>query len=117
VEADLGRAAAAAVRLDDSERPPCAAWTRGPESDHQAKEVNAQTITPVGAPDDEILGEQAARRLLEAAGRYTRQALRFPDEVQALRTLVAEVLFENGMLRLRVDELESRVDRLERRCQ
>ncbi len=56
-----------------------------------------------------------ARRLLELAGVHMRQALAFPDDVANLRTLIAELLLENGMLRLDVQRLSGRVDRLERR--
>jgi hypothetical protein len=55
-----------------------------------------------------------ASRLLELAGAYTRQALAFPAEVEHLRTIVAETLLENAMLRLDVRRLSERVDALER---
>jgi hypothetical protein len=112
---DLGSAAAAAVRAEESNEARCD--IPGPEEkrDHPTQGGQDQTTTPVGPPDDEILGEQAARRLLEVAGRYTRQALRFPDDVANLQTLVAELLLENSMLRLDVQRLSERVDRLERR--
>jgi hypothetical protein len=70
---------------------------------------------PLVEPDDEQLEERRARRLLELVGERTRAALRFPEEVQDLRTLLAEVLFENGALRLQVERLGRRVDALERR--
>jgi hypothetical protein len=113
----LGEAAAAAVRAQEDNQAPCAATT-GPsqeQRDHPTQGGQDESTTPVGPPDAEQLGEQAARRLLEAAGRYTRQALQFPGEVQVLRTMLAEALLENGIMRLRVDELESRFDRLEGR--
>ncbi len=56
-----------------------------------------------------------ARTLLELAGTYTRQALAFPDDLAHLRTLVAELLLENGMLRLDLADLRERVAALERR--
>jgi hypothetical protein len=62
-------------------------------------------------PDAEQVEAQHARTLLELAGVYVRQALALPDEVAALRTLVAELLLEVGMLRLQVDALERRADR------
>jgi hypothetical protein len=113
---DLGRAAAAAARAQDSERPPCAA-SQGPRSssDHPVEEVNAQRTSPIGPPDAEQVEAQRARSLLELAGVYTRQALRFPDDVANLQTLVMELLLEVGMLRLDVRRLADRVDRLEGR--
>ncbi len=66
-------------------------------------------------PDPEQLEEIRARRLLELAGGYTRQALAFPDEVAMLRGLVGELLFENATLRYQLDQLASRVEALERR--
>ena len=62
-------------------------------------------------PDAEQIAEIQARRLLELAGGYVRQALELPDELATLRTLVAELLLEVGMLRLKVDALERQVDR------
>jgi hypothetical protein len=47
-------------------------------------------------------------RLLELAGAYTRQALAFPDELAIMRTLLAEAMFEIGVLRARVERLEAR---------
>ena len=66
---------------------------------------------PTFEPDAEQVEAERARTLLELAGGYTRLALNFPDEVQALRTIVAELLLEVGMLRLKVDALERQVDR------
>jgi hypothetical protein len=62
-------------------------------------------------PDAEQAAELQARRLLELAGAYVRVALRFPDEVTALRTLAAELLLEVSMLRGRLEALERRVGR------
>jgi hypothetical protein len=66
-------------------------------------------------PDPEQLEEIRARRLLELAAGYTRQALAFPDEVAVLRSLVGELLFENAALRYQLDQLAGRVEALERR--
>jgi hypothetical protein len=59
-------------------------------------------------PDAEQVEAQRARTLLELAGVYVRQVLQLPDDVAALRTLVAELLLEVAMLRLKVDALERR---------
>ncbi len=53
--------------------------------------------------------------MLEKAGAAMRQALQFPADLANFRTLIAELLLENGMLRLDVQRLAERVDRLERR--
>ncbi len=66
-------------------------------------------------PDAEQLEAQRARTLLDLAGGYVRQALQLPDQVQTLRTVVAELLLENAMLRLDVRALAQRVDALEKR--
>jgi hypothetical protein len=66
---------------------------------------------PPFEPDAEQVAEIQARRLLELAGGYVRQALALPDEVATLRALTAELLLEVGMLRLEVDALKRRVDR------
>jgi phage shock protein A len=62
---------------------------------------------PAFQPD----AEQHARQLIEQAARYVRAALEVPEDVQTLRTLVANLLFEVAMLRAQVDELEKRVSR------
>jgi hypothetical protein len=113
--AEPGRAAAAAVRAQASERGPDAAGPSPEEKQpHEKREAEDQDSRLVGQDAEQIEAERA-RTLLELAGVYTRQALRFPDEIEHLRTIVAELLFENGILRLRVEEMESRLDRLERR--
>jgi len=66
--------------------------------------------------DAEQVEAARARTLLELAAGYTREALRFPDEVALLRGMVAELLFENAALRHQVDRLAGRVDALERRA-
>jgi hypothetical protein len=66
-------------------------------------------------PDLEQVEEARARRLLELATVHVRRALEFPDELDRLRTLVAEVLLENGMLRLDLQDLAGRVEWLEKR--
>jgi hypothetical protein len=48
-------------------------------------------------------------RLLQLARVYLRDVLAVPDDLAALRTLVAELMLEVGMLRLKVDALERRV--------
>ncbi len=65
-------------------------------------------------PDAEQLEELRARRLLELAGDYVRRALDLPDQVAAVRTLLAEEMLENAMLRLDIRRLQGRVDALER---
>jgi hypothetical protein len=62
-------------------------------------------------PDAEQVEAARARTLLELAGVYVRQVLHLPDDVAVLRTLVAELLLEVGMLRLKVDALEKQVGR------
>jgi hypothetical protein len=62
-------------------------------------------------PDAEQVEADRARTLLELAGVYVRQVLQLPDDVAALRTLVAELLLEVGILRLKVEGLEKRVGR------
>jgi hypothetical protein len=62
-------------------------------------------------PDAEQVEAARARTLLELGDVYVRQVLQLPDDVAALRTLVAELLLEVGMLRLKVDALERRVSR------
>ncbi len=66
-------------------------------------------------PDPEQVAQIQARRLLELAGAYVRRALEFPDELDRFRTLVAELLLENAMLRLDLRDLATRVERLEKR--
>lgn len=78
---------------------------------HQTEDT-ARTLPH--ALDDEQ-AEAQARRLLELAGSYNRQALAFPAEVEHLRTIVAEQLLENAMLRLELRQLGERVEALERR--
>jgi regulator of replication initiation timing len=75
---------------------------------------------PTGAvgplePDAEQVEAERARTLLELAAAYTRQALEVPDELERLRALMAETLFENAMLRLELRQLGARVERLEKR--
>jgi hypothetical protein len=67
------------------------------------------------APDAQQVEAERARSLLELAGSYTRQALAFPDELAMLRGTVAELLFENAVLRWQLDQLAGRVQALERR--
>jgi regulator of replication initiation timing len=66
-------------------------------------------------PDAEQIEAQRARTLLELAGGYVRQALRVPDDLDNLRTVIAEALLENAILRLDVQRLTDRLDKLERR--
>jgi regulator of replication initiation timing len=73
-------------------------------------------VADVADLDAELLGDLAARRLLEQAGRYVREALALPDDVANLRTITAEVVLENAMLRLDVQRLTERMERLERRA-
>lgn len=70
---------------------------------------------PPFAPDAELLGEQAARRLLEQASRYVREALAFPEEIDVLRTVAARAVLEVAMLREQVERLAGQVERLEQR--
>jgi ubiquinone biosynthesis protein UbiJ len=73
-------------------------------------------MTAVMEPDAEQLGEQAAQRLLEQAGRYVREALALPEQVEVLQSITANLLFENATLRHQVDRLAERVERLEHRA-
>ena len=58
--------------------------------------------------------ERQANRLLELAGGYVRDTLQLPSEVATLRTMVAELLLENGFLRHDLRRLTERVEALER---
>jgi hypothetical protein len=62
-------------------------------------------------PDAEQVEAQRARTLLELAAVHVRQALAFPDDVQVLRTIVAELLLEVAIVSSRLDALERRVAR------
>ncbi len=66
------------------------------------------TAPPI-PPDAEQVEAARAKTLLELAGSYTRIALKFPTEIDTLRVLVANLLFETAILRGRVEELERRV--------
>jgi ubiquinone biosynthesis protein UbiJ len=54
--------------------------------------------------------------MLEQAGRYVREALALPEQVEVLQSITANLLFENATLRHQVDRLAERVERLERRA-
>jgi ubiquinone biosynthesis protein UbiJ len=73
-------------------------------------------MTAVMEPDSEQLGEQTARQMLEQAGRYVREALALPEQVEVLQSITANLLFENAALRHQLDRLTERVERLERRA-
>jgi hypothetical protein len=94
-----------------------AALTRRPIRAHPRRENEAPDSTTVlhAVPDAEPEEVARAAQLLEVAGVYTRQALAFPAEVEHLRTIVAETLLENGVLRLELRHLAERLDALERR--
>lgn len=66
-------------------------------------------------PDAEQVEAQRARTLLELVDGHVRQALALPDQVEALQSITANLLFENAALRWQVDQLTARVERLERR--
>ncbi len=70
--------------------------------------------TPI-EPDAEQVEAERARTLLELASAYTREALEVPEELERLRALMAEQLFEVAMLRLELRQLGARVERLEKR--
>jgi hypothetical protein len=71
-------------------------------------------VTALLEPDADQLAEQTARRLLEQAGRYVREALALPEQVKTLQDITANLLFENAALRHQLDRLQGRVDALER---
>jgi hypothetical protein len=71
---------------------------------------------PPFEPDAEQVEAQRARTLLELAGAHLRQALKFPEEVETLRSMVAELLLENGFLRHDVRRAVERIEALERRA-
>ncbi len=71
-------------------------------------------MTALLEPEADQLAEAQARRLLELASEYASRVLALPDEVATLRTIVAEMLLENAMLRLDVRHLSERVGALER---
>ncbi len=71
---------------------------------------------PPFAPDAEQVEAQRARTLLELAGGYVRQALALPEQVEALQSITANLLFENATLRWQHDQLADRVEALERRA-
>lgn len=73
------------------------------------------TLEPALEPDAEQIEAQRARTLLELAGGYVRVALAFPDQVAALQSISANLLFENANLRWQVDQLSARIDALERK--
>lgn len=50
--------------------------------------------------------EQHARQLIEQAGRYTRAALQVPDDIETLRTIIANLMLEVAMLRIEVEQLQ-----------
>jgi hypothetical protein len=66
--------------------------------------------------DAEQIEAQRARTLLELAGGYVRQAVAFPDQVEVLQSITANLLFENATLRHQLDRLAERIERLERRA-
>jgi hypothetical protein len=66
-------------------------------------------------PDAEILDTQQSKRLLELAGYHVREALQFPDELQTLRTILANTMLEVAMQRQELDYLRKRIEVLERR--
>ena len=66
-------------------------------------------------PDAAQVEAERARTLLELAGGHVRASLAFPGEIHALRGIVAELLFENAAIRWQHDQLQARVERLERR--
>jgi predicted RecB family endonuclease len=72
-------------------------------------------LTETLEPDVEQVEAQRARTLLELAGGYVRQALALPDQVEALQSIVSNLLFENAALRWQLDRLAARVDALERK--
>jgi hypothetical protein len=71
---------------------------------------------PPFEPDAEQVEAQAARRLLEQAGRYVREALALPEQVEVLQSITANLLFENATLRWQHDQLTGRIEALERRA-
>jgi hypothetical protein len=70
---------------------------------------------PAVTPDAEQLAELQGRRLLELAGDYVRRALELPDEIAAVRNLLADEMLENAFLRNDLRRLTARVDALEQR--
>jgi hypothetical protein len=110
----LGSAAQAAATQTD-EQAPWGGTTRPEEKQHPQTEGAGAHDSPIGPPDAEQLEELTAQAMLNKAGAAMRQALQFPADMANFRTLIAELLLENGMLRLDVQRLADRVDRLERR--
>jgi ubiquinone biosynthesis protein UbiJ len=74
--------------------------------------MSAQAIEP----DAEQLQEQTARRMLEQAGRYVREVLALPEQVEVLQSITANLLLENATLRWQLERLAGRVEALERRA-
>lgn len=102
----------------DAERRPreAAAQAQSPSAKRSIK-THAHPSTaerPGEHPDAEQLEELRARRLLELAGAYVRQALALPEQVETLQAITANLLFENAALRWQLDRLAGRVDALER---
>src|SRR6266496_6728984 len=71
-------------------------------------------MTAVMEPDAEQIEAQTARRMLEQAGRYVREALALPEQVETLQSITANLLFENAALRWQLDQLRGRVEAIER---
>ena len=66
-------------------------------------------------PDAEQVEAQRARTLLELVDAHVRQALALPDQVETLQSIAANLLFENAAFRYQIDQLTTRIERLERR--
>ncbi len=72
-------------------------------------------VEPSLEPDAEQIEAQRAKTLLELTDGYVRQALALPDQVATLQSITANLLFENAALRWQIDQLTTRIERLERR--
>jgi hypothetical protein len=57
---------------------------------------------------------QRAKSLLELASDYTRLALQVPEDIETLRAITAELMFEVGLLRHDLRRLGERVETLEK---
>ncbi len=66
-------------------------------------------------PDAAQIEQQRARKLLELASHHVRESLKFPDELQTLRTILANTMLEVAMQRQEIDYLTKRVRILEKR--
>lgn len=84
---------------------------RGRLPDTKGNGLNGSTAVSPARLDDTTLArgldaEVYARQLIEQAVRYVRAALDVPEDLETLRSIVANLLFEVAVLRTQVEELQ-----------